>query len=851
MMKILKILILSIMFAYWAPQPGPQTEAATCPVDFTFFGGSRGGGKSDCLIGRQIRGAELYGVKWNGLVIRRQYKDFAELRRRIDELIASGLPAERSGGDLQTNIVRINGGHFFLTAVQRLEKVNDFVGHQYTEISFDECTTFPFFTRMIDKLKGSNRSPHGVPCHMFGTGNPGGSGHLQVKEYFQLGTGGVKPRTIIKETLKGTDGQEFEETRIFIPSFLRDNHILYKNDPKYVARLLSIKDPLLKKAWIDGDWDVFIGQAFGFSDRTHVIRAIEIPAGAPLYMTFDWGSSKPFSIGWWWVDADGRLYRFAEWYGWNGTQDEGLRLEDSKIAEGIKEREQAFGIATRQIARVCDPTCFNKKPDYTGKGQGPSTAEVFAAHGLYLTPGDPSRELKIRQFRERLAVLEDGTMPMLMVYDVCTHFRRTIPALAMDEMRPEDVDTEQEDHCFAGDTIIQTNLGDAEIKSLVGTAGKILAPGGFWADYNNCRLTRENLETVGVRFNDGSLVKCTPDHEFMTLSGWKKAVDLIDEQCYVSNPNKALGEETCASILSATQFRNSTENGITNAVYISREKGEDSIGLYGNFIMEQFQKAIMFITKQVIGLKTKLKILNLELSRTICRGTQRPPTMILGLNLCTTGPKSGMEAPKDWSGTESSLKKIAGKPWQKEKKNNVKFARLFFKVRRGLGSVRGNVKCPGGIKTVEDFKNDHAFSADKFSRLYGQQLSNAVQWLAQQNSDGKTLKAVGVQPLGKSDVYCLSVPSVHSFTLKNGVVVSNCYDEACLVVMARPLAMTVPVKKESFTAQRIDALKAGTEYTEEAVHAAEALQQEHAIYHQIIDEAYDEEDWDGLGENTV
>lgn len=448
MKTLLKIAVISLM-VFWAPQPGPQLEAATCPADFPFFGGSRGGGKSDCLLGRQIRGAELYSNHWNGLVIRRQYKDFAELRRRIDELIASGLPAERSGGDHQTNVVKFkNGARFLMTAIQRLEKVGDFVGHQYTEIAVDECTTIPFFNKMVDKLKGSNRSPHGVPCHMFGTGNPGGPGHLQVKDYFKLGTDyAIPPKTILREMLEGPGGQQFEETRIFIPSFLRDNQILCKNDPKYVARLLSIKDPLLKKAWIDGDWDVFIGQAFGFSRETHVIKPMPIPSGAPLYMTFDWGFGKPFSIGWWWVDADGRVYRFSEWYGWNGEEDEGLRLEDSRIAEGIKEREQNLGINDRSIIRLCDPTCFNKKPDYKGGGQGPSTAEVFAGHQIYLTPGDPSRELKIRQFRERLAVTE-GEMPMLMVYNTCKHFIRTIPSLAMDELRPEDIDTDQEDHVY-------------------------------------------------------------------------------------------------------------------------------------------------------------------------------------------------------------------------------------------------------------------------------------------------------------------------------------------------------------------------------------------------------------------
>jgi len=442
--KLILILVVSLM-AFWTPQAGPQLEASTCPADFTFFGGSRGGGKSDCLLGRQLRGAELYTNHWNGLMLRRKYKEFQEMRRRIDILIQEGLPAERIGGDQQTNYLRFknNKAQVILTAIDRLEKVDSHVGQQYTEISVDECTTFPFFTKMVDKLKGSCRSPYGVPCHMFGTGNPGGPGHNEVKEYFQLGTGGVEPKTIMYHELEGG----FQETRIFIPSFLKDNRILCENDPLYVARLLSIKDPALKRAWIKGDWDVFIGQAFNLTRKHHIIRPIPVPPYSPIYMTFDWGFGAPFSVGWWWIDADNRAFRFAEWYGWNGTANEGLRLEDSIIAKEIIKREKDLGIHDKDITRLTGYDCFNKKPDYKGGGQGPSTAEVFRDAKLELRPTDAMRTLKIRQFRERLIVPKDA-MPMMMIYDTCKEFIRTIPALCTDDTNPEDIDTQQEDHIY-------------------------------------------------------------------------------------------------------------------------------------------------------------------------------------------------------------------------------------------------------------------------------------------------------------------------------------------------------------------------------------------------------------------
>jgi len=433
------------MGSIWAPQPGPQAAAATCPADIIFYGGKRGGGKSDCLIGRQIRGVEKHGNNWNGLVIRKKYKDLAEIRLRIDKLIAEGLPAERIGGDNQTNTVRFGGScQFKLCAVTRPELLDDYQGHQYTEIGIDEAPNLPFIARALDKLKGCLRSAYGVPCHMFLTGNPGGAGAATIKSTF---IDPAPPGTIMRDPDTG-------ETSIFIESSLADNPALALNDPMYVRRLMSIKDPALRAAWLDGNWEIFVGQAFSFTRTDHVIKPMPIPQNAQIYSTFDWGFGAPFSWGWWWVDLYGRVYRFAEWYGWDGKQpDVGLRLSDSQIADGIIAREKAMGIWGRPIIRITNPDCFSKKPDYKGGGQGPSTAEVFSGKQIYMIPGDPNRKLKIRQFRERLAVPMDENgkkigIPMLQVYENCLQFIRTIPYITMDEIDIEDVDTSCEDHIY-------------------------------------------------------------------------------------------------------------------------------------------------------------------------------------------------------------------------------------------------------------------------------------------------------------------------------------------------------------------------------------------------------------------
>jgi hypothetical protein len=128
-----------------------------------------------------------------------------------------------------------------------------------------------------------------------------------------------------------------------------------------------------------------------------------------------------------------------------------------------------MGIADREIIRLAGKDCFNKKPDYMGGGQGPATADEFDAwatnpkncpedYSLSLLPGDVKRELKIKQFRNRLTVpmmegpdgvkVPSGEMPMLVVYENCVDFIRTIPALCLEDMTGEDLDKKQEDHIY-------------------------------------------------------------------------------------------------------------------------------------------------------------------------------------------------------------------------------------------------------------------------------------------------------------------------------------------------------------------------------------------------------------------
>ena len=138
-------------------------------------------------------------------------------------------------------------------------------------------------------------------------------------------------------------------TRQYIPATLADNPYIGEE----YALQLEQKPDMLKKALPMGDWNVFEGQVFTEfcaiprADRryTHVIPAFRIPDGWRRYRSFDWGYSRPFSVGYWAEDHDGRLYRYAEIYGspkdpltgLTAHPNIGMKLEPSAAARLIKE----------------------------------------------------------------------------------------------------------------------------------------------------------------------------------------------------------------------------------------------------------------------------------------------------------------------------------------------------------------------------------------------------------------------------------------------------------------------------------------------------------------------------------
>jgi hypothetical protein len=189
----------------------------------------------------------------------------------------------------------------------------------------------------------------------------------------------------------------------------------------------------------------------------HVVRPFTIPKDWPRIRSMDWGSAKPFSVGWWAVVSDdyhhegavlprGCLVRYREWYG-ASAPNVGLKLTAEEVGEGIVSREKD----DPKIAdSVLDPSAF-------AEDGGPSIAERItrgSGSKVHFRPADNKRVPQRGamggwdQMRARLKGDGDGR-PMLYTFSTCVDFIRTVPALQHDLDRPEDIDTDGEDH--AGD----------------------------------------------------------------------------------------------------------------------------------------------------------------------------------------------------------------------------------------------------------------------------------------------------------------------------------------------------------------------------------------------------------------
>ena len=436
----------------WEPQPR-QIDLIECPVEDVLFGGARGGGKSDGLLGDWATHAEDYGRYARGIFLRKSYPELEEIERRCHEIFP-GFGARWQA--TKRTWVWPNGASLRLRFLERDVDAEGFQGHQYDWVGCDELGNWPSPVG-IDKLRACLRSAHGIPCFFRGSANPGGVGHNWVKARYIDPAPPMTPFWV-EDTIAG---MTIRTQRCFVPATLDDNPILLQNDPGYWQRVVAAAggNEALVKAWRDGDWNIVAGGMLDdvWQPRVHVLEPTEIPRAWRIRRAFDWGSSKPFSVGWFaHADGetplqDGRVFprgsriHCMELYGYNGKPNEGLRMTNTEIARWIKTVEDASPYKGRVEAGPADSQIFDVV-------NGRSIAAEMATQGMSWKPaqkGPGSRRQGWQLIRQMLKAGHQWPMeePGLFVFNTCRQFIRTVPVLPRDPKDADDVQTDAEDHC--------------------------------------------------------------------------------------------------------------------------------------------------------------------------------------------------------------------------------------------------------------------------------------------------------------------------------------------------------------------------------------------------------------------
>lgn len=422
-------------------KPSPkQVQFLTAETKYVGFGGARGGGKSWSVRTK----AKLMALKYPGikqLIVRRTYPEL--INNHINQLRVELLGIARYN-DKDKVFKFTNGSSINFMYCAKDTDLDRLQGVEYDIIYLDEATQLT--EHQMKTISACLRGANDFPKRIYYTMNPGGQGHTYIKRIF-----------IDRKFEEGEDPKDFT----FIQSLVTDNKVLMEKQPDYIKQLEALP-PKLREAWLYGRWDIFEGQFFEeFRETpdpakaaeegcdvedllmqrrwTHVIEPFEPDPGWTICRSYDFGYNKPFSCAWWAIDYDGVMYRIMELYGCTKTPNEGLKwTPDRQFQEIAKIEKEHPWLKGKKITGVADPAIWDAS-------HGDSIAEVATRYGVYFAPGDHERIAGWMQVHYRFQFDDEG-YPRMYIFKNCKGFIRTMPGLMYSDTKPEDLDTDGEDH---------------------------------------------------------------------------------------------------------------------------------------------------------------------------------------------------------------------------------------------------------------------------------------------------------------------------------------------------------------------------------------------------------------------
>ena len=462
---------------------------SSSPIFEVLFEGTRGGGKTDCLLmSFCMHVGKGFGASWKGILFRQTYKQLTDVISKTKKWIPQIWPDAKFNHSEHTWTFG-TGEQLLLRQFSKPDDYWNYHGHEYPWIGWEELCNWPTDNGYKKMFSCCRSSTKGMPRMIRATTNPSGPGHNWVKYRFKPHTHSMIVRKDIQED------QDIAPPRLSIKSHIDENLALLEADPLYKKNIAaSAENEAQRKAWLEGDWDIVSGGMFDdvWDSKFNVINPFDIPDRWKIIRSFDWGASRPFSVGWtaisngedvqlrdgtWRATIKGDLFRVREWYGSTGKPNEGLDMLASEISQGIVEKELEWGwrrsgenwcrvrpgVADSQIFAAENGNCISVdmkakvRLDDGHKYPGIVWFPADKRPGSRVTGWTQVREMmkgahpsKIIRYDEEGKEIFLGYRPRenrgLFVFRNCTSFIETIPVLPRDDKNPDDVNTEAEDH---------------------------------------------------------------------------------------------------------------------------------------------------------------------------------------------------------------------------------------------------------------------------------------------------------------------------------------------------------------------------------------------------------------------
>lgn len=419
-----------------------QDRILGVPESFNLFlGGGRGGGKSHGAGWLVLRHVHQYGERAKALVVRQTHKSNSDFEDLVEALLVHAYGSARVGRNRQDHLITVDGGGSVEFGQIDAQSYSRFQGREFSLLVADEVGTFTTM-KWIDRLRSNLRVP-GVPPRVVLLSNPGGPLHTVLHRRYVSGRVPWAP-------FADEDGDRW----VYCPSVLDDNPHL--DHATYARNLVKAAggDRELAKAWLEGSWDAISG-AF-FSDVLSPGLWFDDEAWRPTergWMTgvsLDWGWSAPSVVlfatragtsGL--VGPGGLVVPNESWVvleelatAESGDPNVGLQWPPAMLAEAALERCKRWGVAPRGVG-----------DDARGL-QNDTLLDQLRDLGMSLRKPRKDRISGWTKLKSMMAAVRDGDSDQPHVYlsTRCRYLAETLPILARNQLRLEDLDSPGPDH---------------------------------------------------------------------------------------------------------------------------------------------------------------------------------------------------------------------------------------------------------------------------------------------------------------------------------------------------------------------------------------------------------------------